>query len=291
MALTNDLVYWILERENMRIRKEEDQSEFDQPETWKYGYSDDPAMGTVRYCNVRREDDKVTRWIATHWRNPNAKSPSLVLGMVMARMINWPDTLAKLGFPGTGGIPTTTLEWLDSARRQMKSIEGKKWTSAYTISTCGRKMDKEDYVFEHVLPQVAAMQREIYHAAAVAPLLDYAHKQLMSVDGLGSFLAAQVVADLKNTPGHPLSEATDFWTWSAHGPGSMRGLEAYHGFRVTPSNYAKAIEQCYNDVAPLVEPTVGRLHMQDFQNCMCEFSKYIRVKDGDGRVRNKYSPG
>lgn len=282
MALTSDLVYWILERENMRVRKENIITPRGSAE-WSHGYSDDPAMGLVRYCNVRREDDKVTRWIATHWRNPNAKSPSLVLGMVMARMINWPDTLHALGFPAG--------ENLAFLREQMKAIKGKKWTSAYTISTCGRKMGKEDYVFDHVLPQVAKMQREVYHAAAVAPLLDYAHKQLMSVDGLGSFLAAQVVADLKNTPGHPLQNATDYWTWSAHGPGSMRGLEAYHGFRVTPSNYAGAIEQCYNDVAPKVEPTVGRLHMQDFQNCMCEFSKYMRVKVGDGRVRNKYSSG
>jgi hypothetical protein len=274
---TKELAYWITEREAMRKRKEV----LHHPLKF-HGWSDDPAMGTVRYCNVRREDDKVTRWIAKHWRNPNATHPNLTLAMVMARMINWPPTLEKIGFPfGVEGVLS-----LGDKRDVMTNIVGKKWTSAYTISTCGRSMGKEDYVFDHVLRQVADMG---WPYTGNQKSLEGVHRALMRIDGLGSFLAAQVIADLKNTPGHELTTAGDWWTWSASGPGSLRGLAAYYGTPATPSRYASMVKECYDEVAPLVEPIVGRLHMQDFQNCLCEFSKYMRVKEGDGRVRNKYS--
>lgn len=264
---TLDLAYWINEREAMRLRRARGANA---------PWSQDPHLTDVRYCNIRREEDKVTKWIARNWRDPNGKDPLLTRAMVAARMINLPETLEAIGYPH---LPFD--RWAANSVATMKTMTGKKWTSAYTISTCGKKMDKEDYVFNHVLKQVAGM-------GFIWADLSSAHARLMQVDGLGSFLAAQVIADLKNTPEHPLAAAEDWWTWSAPGPGSLRGLEAYYGQKVTPSQYHKAIRQCYSEVAPLLEPHVGKLHMQDFQNCLCEFSKYMRVKEGDGRVRNKY---
>lgn len=286
MNKTTELAYWINEREHMRMRKENELEVFGPP------FSVDPAMASVRYCNVHREDDKVTRWVRDNWRNNHADSPLLTLGMVAARMINWPETLARIGFPHDN-----FNAWAINAKGEIRrrQAEGEKaWTSAYTISTCGRSMRKEDYVFDHVLKQVAKITWDYkgeYQQIHLSSL-GLAHAMLTRVDGLGSFLAAQVVADLKNTPGHPLASAPDFWTWSAPGPGSLRGLQAYFKqTHITAGSFSWAIKEAYNEVIPHVYPYVGRIHMQDFQNCLCEFSKYMRVKEGDGRVRNKYSPG
>lgn len=279
MSNPTELAYWINEREYMRIRKEEPEDH----EPLKPPYSKDPAMANVRYCNVHREDDKVTRWIKKNWRDDNVYSPLLTLGMVAARMVNWPDTLEVIQFPWDG----LTDNWRVHGRNVIRRAQTnglKAWTSAYTISTCGRRMKKEDYVFDHVLGEVAGLAWN--YSGGLADAFD----DLTAVDGLGSFLAAQVIADLKNTPGHPLSTVSDFMSWSAPGPGSLRGLEAYFGRKVTVTGYHKAIEQCYNETMPLVHPHVGKIHMQDFQNCLCEFSKFMRVKNGDGRIRNSY-PG
>lgn len=273
---TAELAYWINEREAMRIKKEEGDA--------TPPFSLDPAMANVRYCNVHREDDKVTRWIAKNWRDVNAKDPELTLAMVAARMINWPDTLAEIRFPQGHHID----QWLSHGKmiiRERQAAGLKAWTSAYTISTCGRTMLKENYVFDHVL---SAVQYLNLSALYEGTKLEVAFKTLRQVDGLGSFLSAQVIADLKNTPGHPLSKAPDFWTWSAPGPGSLRGLTAYFGHNVSERYYQTHIEQCYNEVRPHLYEYVGPLHMQDFQNCLCEFSKFMRVKEGDGRVRNRY---
>lgn len=273
---TNDMVYWITEREEMRERH--DSADCDE---FKFGYSNDPAMGTVRYCNVRREDDKVTKWLAEHWR-PNHHA---VWEIVLARMINYIPSLDRLMKNTTWHVSDIT--YLLKDRRLLGE---KVFTSAYTISTCGESMDKIDYVMR-VADDCKSAFGEFYIYSDAPITLAAAHAQLTAVKGLGSFLAAQVVADLKNTAGHPLQDASDWHTWAAHGPGSLRGLEAYFGTRVSPSGFAPAIARAWAEVKPELPENLQDLHMQDFQNCLCEFSKYTRVKHGDGRVRNKYSAG
>lgn len=276
------MAYWIMEREAMRVRKE-----CNAPKPW----STDKAMANVRYCNVMREDDKVTRWIAENWRNPHAKHPNLVYAMVMARLINWPETLQDIGFFEDDNL----YDYADHAKLVMKlrmSVGKKSWSSAYIVSTNGRRMDKVDYIFDHVLAQVAAHTWEFVRGDT----LRAAHAGLMKIDGLGSFLAGQVVADLKNTPGHHLTKAPDWYTWSCPGPGSLRGLNWF--FHDTPDGpitsrtWSKYLDDAWQATRVHLPEghKVFNLHMQDFQNCLCEFSKYCRVTEGDGRARNKY-PG
>ena len=64
-----DLLYWIEERERMRARKGADA-----PQPWTV----DEILRTGRFCNVRREDDAVTRWIAEHWRTRRAEDPGFI---------------------------------------------------------------------------------------------------------------------------------------------------------------------------------------------------------------------
>ncbi len=266
---TRLLSYWITERELMRLRK--GAGELNR----RYGYSDNQAMGTVRYCNVRREDDKVTLWLAKHWRPDHHNAWELTL----ARMVNYIPTLHGLTEVWYGG-----LSFMSHYMKEKRARGEKIWTSAYTISTCGQAVDKVDYV----LGVVQAVQAGFTPPGA--PTLAAWHAQLQKVKGMGSFLAAQVVADMKNTAGHPLQDAEDWHTWSAPGPGSLKGLSEYFEAAVTSAYYDKAITQCWTDVKPTLPPHLQDLHMQDFQNCLCEFSKFMRVRKG-GHARNKYSVG
>jgi hypothetical protein len=266
---TYDLAYWINERESIRARKEAGV-----PAPW----TNDPAMATVRYCNVHREDDKVTRYIRGVDTYSRSDVPTYVV--VLARMLNRITTLTSVG-------PLVGLGDLDGVKAALKTLRqrGPIWGNAYTISTCGRSMDKVDYVIDHVVKTVRA-EEDLWPFKYDS--LQTLYLQLTSIDGLGSFLAAQVIADLKNIEGHPTRNCIDWWSWSAPGPGSLRGLSAYFGKSITPKTYQAAIEQCADEVMPLVANYVGPIHMQDFQNCLCEFSKFIRVRDGDGHARNSY---
>lgn len=275
--LTKELAYWITERYAIKLRRDDGA-----PKPW----SSDPIFQSVRFCNVHREDDTVTQWIRENWNKAGDPAWKFVLG----RMINWVPTLATL--VGQFGInPITSIEDIKATLKNTRALGEKVFTSAYTISTCGKSMDKIDYVCDWVCRDVQrAEANEIwpnYHT------LESAWTGLCQIDGLGSFLAAQVVADMKNTKGHPLADAHDWWTWSAPGPGSLRGLNWYFYQApegpVRPNTYQAFLADCVEEVTPRINASVPRISNQDFQNCLCEFSKYMKVKMLGGHVRNKYA--
>ena len=261
---TMDLAYWINEREAMRQRRA---AGIEAP------WTSDPDMANVRYCNVHREDDKVTKWLRTNGVYSGVGVPVWVT--VLCRMVNRITTLAAL----SDAVAVRDHTEIKALLKHLRT-KGAIWGNAYTISTCGKVMDKVDYVLDHVVHAVS-------QSTFIFDTLASTHRQLMRIDGLGSFLAAQVVADLKNTPGHPLQAAPDWWTWAAPGPGSIKGLVAYFGTVVPASQFAGLLATATQQVTPLIANYVAPIHAQDMQNCFCEFSKYIRVREG-GRARNNY---
>lgn len=267
--------HWIREREKCREGYDKKL-----PKPW----STDPILQAYRFCNVRREDDKVTKWIKNNWRDPYDGHSNMVLAMVMARTINWPDTLAEVKFPDFS--TSYFREWLEEVRSIMKGrrTKGEKvWTGAYLVSTNGHQMDKIDYILDKVWTPI--YEWFTWHEDST---LEEFHKELMKFDGMGSFMSAQVVADLKYTS--VLNTADDWDTWSAIGPGSRRGLNRFFGRKlegsISTSLYKieiaalQAAVQQYCNLA---------LHAQDIQNCLCEFDKYVRVKNDEGKPRSGYN--
>ena len=159
-----------------------------------------------------------------------------------------------------------------------------------TVSTNGRSMDKVDYIIDHVV--WPAQRRDFDRLWPWEDLnhpctLIEANSALCELNGVSTFMSGQIIADLKNTAGHPLQNAPDWHTWAAPGPGSLRGLSAYWNRPISPAGFTAALRGAWEEVRPLLPVELHDLHMQDFQNCMCEFSKYMRAKNG-GHVRNRY---
>ncbi len=270
-----DLVYWITERYAIKLRKDNN----DGPP-----WTGDPNMANVRYCNVHREDDKVTKWFRKNWNSWDDPAWKFVLG----RMINYVPTLESMALHSEiiDDADGTDLAGIKEGLKALRSTGVKIFTSVYTISTCGKSMDKIDYVVDWVVAEVRKLEdRRPFDYIS----LEETHKNLTTVDGLGQFLSAQVIADMKNTTGHPLVSAPDWWSWCASGPGSIKGLAAFFpGRNITPKNFHENFKECRALVDPLVPDYIPSIHAQDFQNCLCEFSKYMRVKNENGHVRNKY---
>ncbi|RKZ06170.1 hypothetical protein DRQ25_14525 [Candidatus Fermentibacteria bacterium] len=239
--------------------------------------SGDPNIDNWRYCNVRRQHDKVTIAIA-EWLRPHWEDDMLIPNTIMARLFNNPDTLDKIGY----------LEHWDPMR--VKSItygmqeEGRRvFNAAYIVSTNGHKMDKVEYLCEYVLGP--AFTRGI---ALDYPDLDDMWRALIGLNGIGSFMAAQVVADLKFTP--RWRKAPDWWSFVAPGPGSMRGLNRLRGLPANAQKYnQKAFSMYIQPVRAIISSGTGiELCAQDAQNCLCEFDKYMRLINGEGRPKQKY---
>ena len=113
----------------------------------------------------------------------------------------------------------------------------------------------------------------------------------MTVRGVGSFMAGQIVADLKHTP--LLMAATNWWDWCTPGPGSKRGLNKALSMPETRSwraqEFQEEIRLLYLKIRPQLQ-LPQRLDMQNMQNCLCEFDKWCRVKDGVGKPKQLYTP-
>lgn len=258
------LRYWIHERESIRLKKEAGSTK---------PWSTDEVFQRVYFCNVCREDDKVTRFIRRLY-SPWVRHPLFTHNIILARFLNWPDTLDPLGYQEEWDPP-----YVKSVLNERKLI-GKVWGNAYVVTTHGIKMDKIDYLCDRVMPSI--------HRTLLPKLFDIscasAAGHLQCIEGISTFMAGQVVADLKNTPGHPLDGAHDRYIFALPGPGSRRGMDWLYGEKVPQSKWYPNLM----DLRTALEKDGVYLDAQDIQNCLCEFDKYMRVKTGSGRSKRGY---
>jgi hypothetical protein len=167
----------------------------------------------------------------------------------------------------------------------------KVWGGAYVITTHGIPMPKATYLCKNVLED-AYGRVEWLREQCRAGSCGNASRALQGIEGVGSFLSAQIVADLKNTVDHPLWTAADRGIFVEPGPGSLRGVSWFHfnePGKVGPSYFL----HYFNEVRKYVDGNwpddVPPVDNQDLQNCLCEFDKFMRVTKGTGRSKRGYN--
>jgi len=122
------------------------------------------------------------------------------------------------------------------------------------------------------------------------------YKRLMSCYGVGSFLAGQVVADIKYIP--LLRKCEDWDTFAASGPGSRRGLtrvleqgDVLKPWQWREDDWHAKILELRAQVNTALPACMAPLHAQDLQNCLCEYDKYRRIIEAAKRFRMMKYPG
>lgn len=270
--------YWVKERQSIHDKKE-----VGLPKPW----TDNPILQRYKFCNVKREDDRVTIWIKNNWRDPYRGHPNMWFAMIVARLFNWPPTLDLIGFPLSDFDILKPL-WRDQLKKHREQ-GNKVFTGAYLVSTNGVSMDKIDYILDRVLTPIWEGGRGPICEMFQRDNLESYWKFLTQFDGLGSFMAGQVVADLKYID-PVLEKASDWWTFAPLGPGSIRGLNRFFG---RPTDKSLKQEQGLKEISAVRQLLAAggiELPAHDVQNCMCESDKFIRLTRGEGKTRSTY-PG
>lgn len=283
MKLLNEFVEFISERWLIHQRRLEGK-----PQPW----TRDPILATYRFTNVRREDDRVTKWVHANWLRPNVKEPDLWFAIYVARIFNKPDTLHALGFPvpWTPKRSTHTFKICERLR-----VDGAKlFNGAYIVSThrvaCNSKHEFYIDIFNRLW-----QERQVIRPRS-GDTLEGFYERLKEQKGLGSFMTAQVVADMKHA--WPLNRAKDWWTFAHSGPGSRRGMgwvvygEAQQHWREQDwldmlHVLSNAVE---NRLSKIGNRNFPKLDAQNLQNCLCEFSKNCKVRYNGGMAKQVFKP-
>lgn len=290
MKAYDAMVHWVREREAIRVDKEKG---FPRP------WTADLILRKWRFCNVRREDDVVTKWIADNIRRPYVDHPLLWLMLCLARQINLPSTLQALMcmYPGAWpGDDNFTPQHLADALEDRASMGLKNYTGVYVISAPAEKgRKKTDYTAFDVIGSLYSDRKYLSDfVTGDMRSMQRFHGLLMKYPGWGPFLAYQAIVDMRFT--HIFENAIDVKTWIAAGPGTLRGLNRIHGRPFhqdeaslkAPSIQLRCKGECLVLWPKLMKDTGVTMDLSDVPNVCCETDKYLRVMNGEGFPRNEY---
>ena len=269
--------YWIHERETIRIAKEVER----RPQPW----TDDPILQKFKFCQVFREDDRTTRWFKHHIRNVWRDDPEVLMATVIFRWFNFIETGRTLL------KHNLHIEW-DRKKAIEEITKQDQWiTGAYIIKTPNR-MDKVTGVAECV-SLMWGDREKLVDEILESKSLEKAWKILRDYPYMGPFMAYEVVTDLRHT--YLLRDATDILTWANAGPGAMRGLNRLAGRDL---DFCRRTHPWNDEMRNLWEISRERLNpnlidlsqfeMREIEGGLCEFDKYSRILNEEGRTRSIY---
>jgi hypothetical protein len=263
-------------------------------------WTTDPILHKHRFTNIFREDDRVTIWFRQNVREAGElDTASHIFRAIAFRWFNRPETwqtlLSHYGDNDEIMRVCSNEEILDTLRRN----GAPPWITGAYIILGERGVDKLEGVIrcitlfkEKHLPTLAAMvdqRRKINDPITLRELW----KELLKVPYLGPFMAYEAVTDLYYTP--VLQDAPDVMTWANAGPGAKRGcnrlLDLPHGRAISQT-------QCCSIMRMLVKESFDwgwgqrvdwpAWTMREAEHTLCEWDKYERVLNGQGRPRGVY---
>ena len=201
--------------------------------------------------------------------------------MAIARFVNFPDTLAALGYP----VPWDPEHFL-------KVMNGRKtkgevcFSPATTSAMAARQLRKRSTLCNRCLLRSGDHLRQQLRPRDDDALHSF-YGRLKDMPGFASFMAGQVVADLMYVA--PFKHAPDWMTFAVPGPGSKRGLIVllvgrwmHRGAMRTHGGRRSATARTNNARARAYRP-------RGFARCRltklsCEFDKMERVRLGEGKL-------
>lgn len=278
MRHLEDFFAFAEEREHIRLRREAGQ-----PPPW----TDDSVLGNCFFCNVYREDDKLTRWFRENIRDAVSEDTTrAVIACVAFRWFNYQPTGEILK-------PYLLGNWVEYAIRAALQEQKQVVGGAYLIkSPAGRT--KADGLIDCMQPIVRAARDLGWAAHRLHYSLEQMHSELMVYPYLGRFMAYEVVTDLRHTA--VLRRAKDIDTWASAGPGCARGLGWVT--KNDPSAFSYASRPQQQAMLGLMRQILAASRsrwpwpnrpweMREVEHVLCEFSKYRMAQSGK-RVKRRF---
>lgn len=262
----------------------------------------DDILQHERFTNVYRELDPGTQYAILHILDVPAPREDKIFNVMLYRLIGRAESHAALGFQYLDGFDPMHLV---RVLRHLRDIEGKPpFTAAYMVSAYSSlgtadKIDSVAHIFGALQNHFSALYDRIMASQTPAGV----YEEMRRVYGFGNFLAYQVLVDLlyplRVYGGAPLLPyAHD--DWACAGPGAQRGIgmllhDGTQAADLDVMRWLRAKQHGEFDRLglhfPFMTNDAGRqvdISLANIQNCLCEYHKYIKIREGTGRGRRKF---
>jgi hypothetical protein len=249
-------------------------------------WTNDKILQQYRFCNVFREDDKVTAWLRNKFRAPFRSDPRVIPGVITFRFFNRIESGEVLLRHGL------IWDWKAQVARQaffnVKPLVG----AAYIIKTPNGK-NKLEGIIEILEPIWKAhhdksLTDTVLSIQTMEDLVSY----LETFPYIGKFTAYEIACDLQYTDFfHP----TDTMTWANPGPGAQRGLQRLCYGKLGPKLYDSVMLAMMQSLLGLSKQASywpgnwPQWDMRTVEHTLCEFDKYERARLGEGTPKQKFN--
>lgn len=286
---TKEFFAFIKERQDIYLRRFVEKS----PAPW----TEDPILQNYRFTNVYRELDATTIWFRENVRDPLKDDlENILFATILFRWFNKSETGAAI--LGEDNISDSLFCVKNFSK---KAVEERvrplsRWiTGSYIIKT-PNEVDKLEGVLQCVNNTVRHIPK-LTESILNKNTLQHANNLLSNLPFLGGFMAYELTTDLRHTK--LLSGATDIMTWANPGPGAMRGanriLKLPVDRKLRTDFYIKEMKELLELSKDTQNwPNEGHfppLEMRDIEHSLCEFDKYLRAKNGQGRPKQIFRGG
>lgn len=261
-------------------------------------WTDDEILRAYRFTNVYRELDPGTQYVIQNILEADAPRQDKIFNVMLYRLIGRLETHDYLGFQSLDDFDAEEFE--ERLKHRRDDLGKTVFTGAYMVSGYNQ-MGSSDKV-----ENIAALFHEIvtnstfFEQVLTAESLEDAYDLIRTQQGFGNFLSYQVLMDLLYYVDYYDGDAVLTFSpndWSSPGPGAKKGLKQlvteFNGFnRLDVMRWLRQHQQQEFDRLeldfPYLETQKGdqlKLSLANIQNCLCEFYKYHKILNSNGRAR------
>lgn len=250
-------------------------------------WTNDLILQQNSFCNSYRVLDRGSQFFIKELLADQPDQHTTLARAAMYRMTNepkfWKLYISEVGLPSLEDMQDGTLEnamkWAHETRRA--NIFRPSYMLSFGRESMGQKKHElaPKHFFDHFHPEGSAyVGKQFFQANSMFGRMVALEKAFR----VGPFLAQQIVTDVNYSEHHLDTENYRV----LGGPGSRKGLQYLFGSEAAPQDYyniqymllIQKLQSALN-VEPLELPGGGerKLSLMDVQNCLCEFSKYVKL--------------
>ena len=253
-------------------------------------WTSDKILQQYKFTNVFRDLDPGTRYVIDNIIPKCDSAEKVIFNITIYRLFNKIETFEAVGIQD----PQFKKKEFEIKIRELKSSGVKVFTNAFIVSGYSNikgedKIEKVTNIISEISSSISALADEI----ARKKDSEFTFLKIKSLQGIGNFLAYQICVDI----GYWDKDLYDESTHVVCGPGCKRGLDRIF-IRI------KDYEECIRYLEEMQEKEfrkkgidmdelfsdrkIKRLNLMSIENCLCEFSKYMKALNKEGRPRNRY---